>query len=76
MKPTQQHNLSSVSQHIQQKIRKKSPIVLDRVIPEFCGGNLEYLPVDSVTFGHGRIRIPLRRDLAQAGTRGYERWSG
>ena len=61
-----QRRLSSVNRHIQhQKERIKKPhIILDRAIPEFGGDDLKYLPVKPATFGHGRIRIPIGRDLA------------
>ena len=64
--PTTQRHLSSVSRHIEhQKERIKKPhIILDRAIPEFGGDDLKYLPVKPATFGHGRIRIPVGRDLA------------
>ena len=58
------------------KNKKKPHIILDRAIPEFSRDDLEYLPVEPATFGHGRIRIPIGRDLAQAGTRGCRRRGG
>lgn len=45
-------------------------IILDRAIPEFGGDDLEYLAVEPAAFGHGRVGIPVGRDLAQAWTRG------
>ena len=46
------------------KANKKAHIILDRAIPEFSGDDHKYLPVELATFGHGRIRIPIGRDLA------------
>ena len=73
--PPNNHNhnkrhLSSVSQPICAKREKKKNelkkphIIFDRAIPEFSGDDLEYLPVEPATFGHGRIGIPIGRDLA------------
>lgn len=53
-----------------EKRKEKPHIIFDRTIPEFGGDNLEYLPVEPAAFGHGRVRVPIGRDLAQARTRG------
>jgi hypothetical protein len=81
--PTTQHNAASPpSANISNKKKgkkneeKKPHIILDRAIPEFSRDDLKYLPVEPATFGHGRIGIPIGRDLAQAGVRGCRRRGG
>ena len=50
--------------------------ILDRAVPKLGGDDLEYFPLQPATFGHCCIGIPIRRDLAQAGTRGCRRRGG
>lgn len=76
---TTKHNAASLpSADIKKgkRTNKKPHIILDRAIPEFSGDDLKYLPVEPATFGHRRIRIPIGRDLPQAGMRGRRRRCG
>jgi hypothetical protein len=59
----------------EKKKKEKSPhIILDRAVAELGRHNLQYLTVKPTTFGHRRVRVPIRRDLAKARTRGRGCW--
>ena len=58
-------------------MKRESPhIILDRAVAELGRDDLEYLSVQPATFGHRRVGVPVRRDLAQAWTRGRGCWRG